>query len=292
MKAGVIGLGAMGQPMAVNLASAGYLHRLWNRNHDKAKTLSQAINVPAVHDLQTLARDCDVLFTCVSADQDLLEVIQGLEPELNSSQIIIDTSTVSPATAIEVQKRLGSIQVEFLDAPVSGGVEGAKNAQLVMMVGGKRTVFDAVRPLLDSISRKQIYLGEAGSGQACKAVNQLMAAGINQAVSESLAFAQALNLDLDKVIEAVNAGAAANWFLQNRGQSMANNQFDPGFRLALHYKDLSICRELAESCTAVDTRLPLIEMTMIHYRRLMQQELGDQDISALFKLKQQLFNSD
>ena len=129
-------------------------------------------------------------------------------------------------------------------------------------------------------------MGPVGAGQATKAINQVVAAGINQAVSEGLAFAHALELPLEKVIDIVGSGAAGNWFLTHRGPSMAKGAFTPGFRVALHHKDLAICKRMAE---ALGVALPIVEMTLIHYRRLMEAGFGDEDISALYREKQALF---
>ena len=174
----------------------------------------------------------------------------------------------------------------FLDAPVSGGIEGARNGTLAMMVGGDAGVLERVRPVLDSIAGRIEHMGPVGAGQATKAVNQVMAAGINQAVSEALAFAEALELPLDKVIEVVGGGAAGNWFLDHRGPAMSKGKFSPGFRVALHHKDLLICKQMA---AAFGVSMPVVEMTLIHYRRLMQAGYGDEDISALFREKRRLF---
>ncbi len=285
----MIGLGAMGAAMASNLAKAGYLHRIWNRTESKAKSLAARINIDVADSVPKLAEECDLILICVSADKDLCEIIERLVPALNNKHIIIDTSTVSAETAIHASSLVANKGAHFLDAPVSGGLEGAKNAQLVMMIGGEADTFNKVQPTLKTISKKQIHLGTTGSGQACKAVNQIMAAGINQAVSEAMAFAQAMKLDLDQVIDVVSSGAAGNWFLQNRAATMVRNNFESGFKLELHHKDLTICRKMAESITAVETRLPIVEMTLIHYQRLMKQGLGEKDISALFQLKQKLF---
>lgn len=171
----------------------------------------------------------------------------------------------------------------MLDAPVSGGVEGAKNGTLAMMVGSEQAILEKVKPVLDSICSRIIYMGPTGSGQGTKAVNQIMAAGINQAVTEALAFAQAENLPLAKVIDVVSGGAAANWFLEHRGLSMTQHQYPPGFKLALHHKDLKICQSMAEQNSA---GLPLVQQTIIDYQQLMNDGFGDEDISALYRLKQ------
>jgi len=129
-------------------------------------------------------------------------------------------------------------------------------------------------------------MGQVGAGQATKAVNQIMAAGINQAVTEALAFAEKLELPLDKVIDVVGSGAAGNWFLTHRGPTMTNDTFDPGFRVALHHKDLAICQRMAET---FGVNMPVVEMTLVHYRRLMEAGFGDEDISALYREKRRLF---
>jgi len=155
-----------------------------------------------------------------------------------------------------------------------------------MMIGGEADVIARITPVLNSITGRIEHMGPVGAGQATKAVNQVMAAGINQAVTEALAFATALELPLDKVIEVVGSGAAGNWFLEHRGVSMTQGKFNPGFRVALHHKDLAICKQMAEQ---FDVALPVIEMTLIHYRRLMEAGFGDEDISALYREKQALF---
>jgi 3-hydroxyisobutyrate dehydrogenase len=169
---------------------------------------------------------------------------------------------------------------------VSGGVEGARSGTLAMMVGGDVEVLEQVRPVLEVVAGRITHMGPVGSGQATKAVNQIMAAGINQAVSEALAFAEAQTLPLDKVIDVVGSGAAGNWFLDHRGRSMVERHFTPGFKVALHHKDLQICQQMAQE---FGVALPLVEMTLIHYRRLMEAGFGDEDISALFRHKSGLF---
>jgi len=192
-------------------------------------------------------------------------------------------STVSSATAQQAAAILYAKQASFLDAPVSGGVEGAKNGTLAMMVGGEATVLARVRPILQAMTARIEHLGDTGAGQACKAVNQIMCAGINQAVTEALAFAEAQGLDLDKVIDVVSGGAAGNWFLAHRGKTMTQGVFQPGFKLALHHKDLLICQQMAQQVAVAS---PLVEATLNDYAQLMQQGFGDEDISALYRLKQ------
>ncbi len=289
MKVGVIGLGAMGAPMARNLARAGLLMCVWNRTPDKAEQLASELGVACANDPADLARRCDVILTCVSADSDLLDVIDALLPGLSPGKIVIDTSTVQPATAVEIDTRLASANCGFMDAPVSGGVEGAKQGTLAIMAGGTTANLERVRPVLEAIGQRIAHMGPVGSGQATKAVNQIMCAGINHAVTEALAFAEDQGLPLDKVIDVVSGGAAGNWFLEKRGPSMVRCAFAPGFKLALHYKDLAICKAIAAQR---GVSLPVVEMTLTHYRRLMDAGFGDEDISALYREKRKLFEMD
>lgn len=287
MKTGVIGLGAMGAPMARNLQSAGQLQCVWNRTAETAVQLAAELGVAVAKDPAALAGQCQLVLLSVSADADLLEVVQALLPGLVPGSVVVDTSTVSRETAMQAAALLQQVGVEFLDAPVSGGTEGARLGTLAMMVGGDAGVVERLTPVLNSIAGSVTHMGPVGAGQATKAVNQVMAAGINQAVTEALAFAQALELPLDKVIDVTGSGAAGNWFLTHRGPTMMQGQFDPGFRVALHYKDLAICKQMAEE---FDVSLPVVEMTLIHYRRLLGAGYGDEDISSLFREKRGLFD--
>lgn len=282
MQAGLIGLGAMGQGMARNLAKAGYLAAIYNRSADKAEALAEELHVTACPTPQALADRVDVVLICVSADADVLEVVNALAETVKPGTVVIDMSTVSANTARQAAAILRGKHADFLDAPVSGGVEGANKGTLAMMVGGDAEALERVRPVLAAMTARIEHMGGHGMGQACKAVNQIMAAGINQAVCEALAFAEAQGLDLHKVIDVVSGGAAGNWFLQHRGKTMTQGVFKPGFKLALHHKDLLICRQMAEQAAVAG---PLTETTLADYQRLMQQGHGDEDISALYRLK-------
>ena len=286
MKAGFIGLGAMGEGMAANLARAGLLAAVWNRTPEKAERFAAEHEVIAAADPAALAQAAQAIFICVSADADVLAVIEAMRPALGPDKIVVDCSTVSRETALRAAERVSSAGARFLDAPVSGGVEGARNGQLVMMIGGDAEVLERVRPLLAPMSKAATLMGGTGAGQATKAVNQIMAAGINQAVTEALAFGQAHGLDMDKLIALVGGGAAGNWFVSNRGPTMTRDVFKPGFKVALHPQDLAICRQMAE---AHNVALPVVEMTLHHYQRLMSDGHGDEDISALYRLKREMF---
>lgn len=282
MKTGIIGLGAMGQGMARRLAKAGYLSAVYNRTTSKADDLANELQITAYTTPGDLAAHVDLVLICVSADQDVLEMISAISFTVKPGSIVVDTSTVSRDTALTAAKLLAEKQVAFLDAPVSGGVEGAKTGTLSMMVGGDANVLKKVQLVLAAMTSRITHMGEVGSGQATKAVNQIMCAGINQAVTEALAFAEAQNLPITKVIDVTSAGAAGNWFLDKRGLTMTNGTFAPGFKLALHHKDLLICQAMAEK---LNLSIPVSEMTIEAYAKLMAKGYGDEDISALFRLK-------
>lgn len=285
MKAGMIGLGAMGIGMAKNIAKAGYLAGVYNRTTAKAQNLAEELDVIAFDQPEELAAIVDVVLICVSADQDVLAMVETIALTIKPGTIVVDMSTVSSDTAKQAAAVLAEKQAAFLDAPVSGGVEGAKNGTLAMMVGGDAEVLEQARPILEAMTGRIMHMGPTGSGQAAKAVNQIMAAGINQAVTEALAFAQAQDLPMDKVIEVISGGAAGNWFLQHRGPTMTQGVFAPGFKLALHHKDLLICQSMAKQTGASTT---LIDMTIADYERLMAENYGDEDISALYRLKTEI----
>ncbi len=282
MQVAMIGLGAMGTGMARNLAKAGYLTQVWNRTSSKAEALAIELNIQVAPSIDKIAAQADIILICVSADNDVLEVINVLLTSIKPNTIVIDSSTVSSDTAKTAAQLLATKQVHFLDAPVSGGVEGAKNGTLAMMVGGDQDILNQVMPILEAMCARVIYMGSTGSGQGTKAVNQIMAAGINQAVTEALAFAQAEGLPLEKVIDVVSGGAAGNWFLNHRGLSMIQGHYEPGFKLALHHKDLRICQTMAEKNSA---DLPLVELTISDYEQLISNGFADEDISALYRLK-------
>ena len=278
MKAGMIGLGAMGLGMARNLAKAGYLTAVYNRTAAKtAEFKVAAFDLP-----EALAAEVDIVLICVSADQDVLAIVEAIALTIKPGSIVVDMSTVSSETAKKAAAILAEKQVAFLDAPVSGGVEGAKNGTLAMMVGGDADALEKARPVLEAMTGRIIHMGATGSGQATKAVNQIMCAGINQAVTEALAFAQAQGLAMDKVIDVISGGASGNWFLQHRGSTMTQGTFAPGFKLALHHKDLKICQAMAAQS---GVPIPLTDMTVTDYEQLMAEGYGDEDISALYRLK-------
>ncbi len=282
VKAGMIGLGAMGTGMARNVAKAGLLTAVYNRTLAKAVVLAKELGVTAVQSPDELAAIVDVILLCVSADQDVLEMVTTITPTIKPGSVVVDMSTVSNATVEQAAAILAEKQVDFLDAPVSGGTEGAKNGNLAMMLGGNAQALEKASPVLEAMTSRIVHIGGSGAGQGTKAVNQIMAAGINQAVTEALAFGEAQGLPMDKVIEVISGGAAGNWFLEHRGPTMTKDTYAPGFKLALHHKDLKICLDMARQNNADIT---LTEMTLANYQQLMAEGFGDEDISALYRLK-------
>jgi 3-hydroxyisobutyrate dehydrogenase len=279
----------MGIGMARNVAKAGYLTGVYNRTEAKAQSLVAELNVIAYPQPEELAANVDIVLICVSADKDVLAVVEAIAKTIKPGTIVVDMSTVSSNTAKQAAAILAEKQVAFLDAPVSGGAEGANNGTLAMMVGGDLNALEQARPVLETMTGRIMHMGKTGSGQATKAVNQIMGAGINQAVTEALAFAQAEHLPMEKVIEVISGGASGNWFLQHRGPTMTTGTFAPGFKVALHHKDLNICQSMARQTGASST---LIDMTITDYERLMEEGYGDEDISALFRLKAKAVDSD
>jgi len=282
IRAGVIGLGAMGISMAKNLADAGLLSTVWNRTISKANAFAEETGMAVAADPAQLASDCNVILTCVSADEDLLNVIAQILPSVKPGTMIVDTSTVSPATARQVAASLSDVDAGFVDAPVSGGVEGARKGTLSVMAGGDSANISRIMPVLEAISASVTHMGPVGSGQATKAVNQVMIAGVAEAVCEGIALAEKLNLPSERLLSVVGAGAAGSWFLDHRGKSMLKNEFDVGFKLSLLLKDLLICKTLAQD---LDISLPTVEAAITDYRELVELGDGDHDISGLIRLK-------
>jgi 3-hydroxyisobutyrate dehydrogenase len=286
MRIGFVGLGAMGAPMARNLHRAKGLAGVWNRTPDKAAALAAELGCTAYPTLAALATDCDMVGICVSADADLREVVAGMSPGLAAGKIVIDFSTVGAGTARALHAQLAADGVGFLDCPVSGGIEGARQGTLAIMAGGDEAVFERARPVLEAVGRKIAHLGPSGAGQATKATNQIMCAGIIQAVAEAMAFAHAEGLPLEQVIDTLGQGAGSSWYFVNRAPYMAKGQYPAGFRVRLHEKDLKICREMA---AAHGARLPVVESTLAEYAALIRDGHGDEDISTIYRSKSALF---
>ncbi len=280
-RTGFIGLGAMGAPMATHIARAGRLRAVYNRSAARAEAFAAEHAVEAVNRVDALAAICDIVVVCVSADDDVRMVCEQLAAGLQPGSLVIDCSTVAWETACAVGQRLAAAGIGFVDAPVSGGTEGARQGSLTIMAGGSESDLQRARPTLALMGAAIHHMGPVGAGQATKAVNQVLCAGINRAVTEALAFGESLDLPMATVVDVVGSGAGGNWFINHRGKTMLQQHYPLGFKVALHAKDLAICSAMAQASGA---SLPLTEQTRADYARLMAQGHGDEDISALYRL--------
>jgi 3-hydroxyisobutyrate dehydrogenase len=276
----------MGRGMARNLRKAGLLHAVWNRTATCARELGSELGIQAAVSPAALAAACNAVVICVSADPDVLDVVDALIPGLATGSLVIDCSTVGADTAREAARRLAARGVEFVDAPVSGGVEGARDATLAIMAGGSPTAFAHAQPVLAAMGRAVTHFGPNGAGQAAKATNQILCAGAVQAIAEAMAFAKAQGLPLAELIETLGKGAGSSWYFVNRAPNIVRDAFPPGFRVRLHEKDLRICRDMA---SRLGVTLPMVEDTLAQYATLIEQGHGDEDVSVLFRLKDALF---
>ncbi len=276
----------MGLPMARNLHRAGLLKSVWNRTGDKSRALAAELGVTTSGSLAEVVRGLDAVVICVSADADVRSVIEDMAPGLGTSTLGIDCSTVSADTARWAETTLAARGARFVDAPVSGGVEGAQKGTLAIMCGGSPQAFEDARPVLAAMGKTIEHFGPAGSGQATKATNQIMCAGIIRACAEAMAFAGAHQLPLDRVVSTLGAGAGSSWYFVHRAPNMVRGSYPAGFRVKLHAKDLKICRDMV---ARLGVSLPVVDSMLAEYDELMELGYGDEDISAAHRLKQRLF---
>ena len=288
-----IGLGALGAPMATNLIRGGYALTLHNRNRDQETAVIEALQgfPPGTGDAPTPIRraaspaeavaDATIVCLCLSDDAAVREVMLGkwggLE-QLGAGCLVIDFSTVAPATSQALSAQLAQRQVAYLDAPVTGGTEGARAGTLSVLVGGEAGDLARARPLLEVVGGQITHLGPAGAGQQAKAVNQVLVAGSYAAVAEALALGQRLGLPMDSLVEALKGGAAGSWALENRAGNMLKGHFPLGFKLALHRKDLAIALATAH---AADLELPVSTQVAALEDALIARGHGGEDVSAL-----------
>ena len=281
MKVGFIGLGAMGAPMARYVHGKGLLTAVGNRTQSKADALAADLDVRAARSAANFA-DCDVVTLCVSLDADVLENVAALADVLKAGAVVVDHSTVAVDTARRCAAMLATHNIGFLDAPVSGGVEGARNGKLSVMVGGDADVLERARPAIESYAARISHMGGTGAGQATKAVNQVLVAGINEAVCEGLALGEKLGLDPERLLPTLLAGAANNWFLDKRGATMLRDEFAPGFKCAHMLKDLRIVQAIARDS---GIRTTTIDQALADYAELIERGMGESDTSALIAIK-------
>ncbi|MDP3984502.1 MAG: NAD(P)-dependent oxidoreductase, partial [Acidimicrobiia bacterium] len=268
---GFVGMGAMGSGMARNLIARGHELTVWNRTGEKARAIDGA---RVADSLEELAASSDIVMICVSDTPDVEAVVSGsdgLMAGFNTGTLVIDHSTISPAATRSLAKAVRGQGADWLDAPVSGGVEGARDGTLSIMVGGEAAALERARPFLEAYSSTITHVGPLGSGQLVKLVNQILVVGNQLASSEALSFAQAAGLDLEATLNAVKGGAAGSWMLANRGPQMIARDFRPGFTIDLQQKDLRLALEAAD-----EMGVPLIATSLVFqlYRTLQAQGLG------------------
>lgn len=286
-RVGFIGLGIMGRGMAHNLLKAGFDVCVWNRTAARMDAVVAA-GAAAASSPADVAAHSDIIFICVSDTPDVEAVVlgaDGVRAGARPGSLVIDTSTISPQAEREIAARLAERGVHLLDAPVSGGSEGAARGTLSVMVGGSAEQVARAMPYLQAVGKTITHVGEQGAGQMVKLVNQILVVVTMLGVSEALVFASAGGLDLERTLAAVSGGAAGSWMLANRGPQVLNGDWRPGFTIDLQQKDLRLVHE-----TAAALGVPLLATDMVAglYRTLQAQGLGQEGNHALIKALERL----
>lgn len=277
-KLAFIGLGTMGAPMAQRLVDAGYSVTVHNRTREREMDVIGAKRAPSPRDA---AEGQDVVFTMVSDTPDVQAVIIGEDGALHGmspGSVLIEMSTISPAVTRELSETLAAKGIEMLDAPVSGGSEGAQKGTLAVMVGGKAEVLDRVRAVLAHLAKSVTHVGPSGSGQLVKAINQVVIAGTYAAVAEGMTLGLKAGLEMDAVVAAIAGGAAGSWVLENRSGNMIRGEYPLGFRTRLHHKDLGIALEAARE---LGVPLPIAELVEGLEADLIERGYGNEDVSNI-----------
>ena len=279
-----LGLGVMGSPMAGHLARAGHQVTVYNRTASKAalwvaKHGGKSAASPAI-----AAAEAEIVLMCVGNDNDVRSVAlgpQGALAAMSKGAILVDHTTASASVARELYTTAKQREVQFLDAPVSGGQAGAENGQLTIMVGGDAEVFSVAQPVLGSYAKAVTLMGAAGAGQLTKMVNQICVAGVIEGLAEGINFAARAGLDVERVLEVISKGAAQSWQMENRGRTMAADKFDFGFAVDWMRKDLAICLAEARRNGAA---LPMTAVIDQFYSRIQARGGGRWDTSSLIRL--------
>jgi 3-hydroxyisobutyrate dehydrogenase len=286
-KVGFIGLGIMGQGMARNLLKAGFSVTVWNRTSSRMEPLVEA-GAKAGQSPADVAAQSDITVICVSDTPDVEAVITGKNGVIEgarSGSLVIDCSTISPIVTQELAKTLAEQGVAMLDAPISGGSEGAAKGTLSIMVGGEAKDFERALPVLEAMGQKITHVGASGAGQTVKLINQILVVGNTLGMCEALLFGQAGGVDLEKALEAVSAGAAGSWMLSNRGPQILDRDWRPGFTIDLQLKDIRLVLDAADK---LGVPVPGTSLIFQLYRTLQAQELGGEGNHALIKALEHL----
>ncbi len=277
---GFIGLGTMGAPMAANVARAGFELTVWNRSPGRDTEL-RTLGAHCVTTPARVAAASDIVILCVTDSPQVDEVVfgaDGLIEDLRSRALVIDCSTISPLRTQEFAARVGEHEIGWIDAPVSGGSEGAQRATLAIMVGGDDVDVARAHPVLSAMGTTITHVGSVGAGQWTKAINQVILAGTYLGVAEGITLGLKAGLDMEKVVTALSGGAAGSWILQNRSGRMIDDDYPLGFKISLHRKDLAIALDLA---ARTGSDLPVAALAATFEDELIAQGFGDDDNSAL-----------
>jgi 3-hydroxyisobutyrate dehydrogenase len=256
-KLAYLGLGIMGSAMTLNFAQAGYAIVAWNRTRarDGVDQVKQN-GVRVVESIQEAVSDADYIFSCLGDVPDVEQVLLGsVIKHAQKNAVVIDMTTIGKAAAVRLNNKLSEAGLRFLDAPVTGGDIGARLGTLTILVGGDKSTYDEVRPLLDAIGKNIVYCGDAGSGQALKLCNQVLCAINMIAVSETLSLADEMQIDRNLIVESLGSGAGASWALSNLGARILKGDFKPGFTLEHMLKDLRLIQENVQDCDLPGTSL-------------------------------------
>ena len=283
MRIGFIGLGTMGAPMARRLLEAGHDVTVHNRTRQREEPL-EALGAHRATTPRECARDRELVITMVSDTPDVQAVVLGEEGAVEGMEkgsVLVDMSTISPATTRLIAAALEDHGLAMLDAPVSGGSEGAARGTLSIMVGGDEAVLERVRSVLDVLGSTVTHVGPIGSGQVTKAINQVIIAGTYAAIAEGLALGLAAGIDIEAAHAAVSGGAAGSWGLTNRGPNMIHNHYPLGFRTRLHRKDLGIALASARD---LGVAIPLAAYVEQLETSLIQRGYGDEDVSNIARI--------
>lgn len=281
---GFIGLGVMGSPIAGHLQRAGHDVTVYNRTTEKAEAWVAEYGGKRASSPRDAARGAEVVFTIVGNDDDVRSVVYGDDGALvgmDQGTVLVDHTTASADLARELEQRCLDASVGFIDAPVSGGQAGAQNGRLTVMCGGRLAAFETVEPIIDAYAVAVTRLGDAGTGQLTKMVNQLCIAGILQGLAEGIHLGRLAGLDIEAVIGVISKGAAGSWQMENRGATMANGEFEFGFAVDWMRKDLGIA--LAEARTQ-GASLPLAALVDQWYAKVQARGGGRWDTSSLIDL--------
>ena len=282
LKVGFIGLGTMGFPIAGHI-SKSYQTLVFNRTTNKSQKWTSKFEGETCESVKDLALKSKVIFLCLSEDRDIEEVVlgsDGILEHINKGTVVVDHSTTSVDTATLISKKILKKDSIFLDAPVSGGEAGAQNGSLSVMIGGDSSAYKQISPILDCYSAFHKYMGPSGNGQLTKMINQICIAGLIQALAEAASFAKKSGISSKEVLDVISRGAAQSWQMENRWESMIDDEYDFGFAVDLMVKDLEIVSKFSKK---IGANISTTEVIKSYYKELQNMGAGRLDTSSLLK---------